>query len=95
MRRYLTTWIWYEDRLESLPSRYLAGLSVVCLTGLGTLTWAMLQFLDDLTFLLSDYDARIIFVLVQILLTSSAALWVLSCCLGALARRLVLRRRGL
>jgi hypothetical protein len=95
VREYFTTWLWYQDRLCSLSSRCLAGLSVICLAGLGTLGWALRQFLDDLAFLISENDAKSIFVVLEILLVSSAATWVLSCCLGALGRRLMLWLRGL
>ena len=95
MRRYLTTLRWYEDRLCSLSSAWLIALSLACLAGLGTLAFWMPQFFDDLTFLVSESDVRILATLLGLLLLTSAGLWVLSFSLAALGRRLVLYVKGL
>jgi hypothetical protein len=55
----------------------------------------MPQFFDDLTFLVSESDVRILATLLGLLLLTSAGLWVLSFSLAALGRRLVLYVKGL
>ena len=47
--------------------RSLVSISLVGLTGLATLGWALLQFLDNLAFLLAENDPRTMFVLLGIL----------------------------
>jgi hypothetical protein len=74
---------------------YLAFLSTSCLAGLALLSVAIYQFLDDAPFLVSDNDLRTALTLFDILLLFAAALWLLSFAVGALYRRIVLRRKGL
>lgn len=95
VRNYLTTFIWYQDRLCSLSSAWLIVLSLGCVIELGGLAFALYQFLDDLAFLLFEADLRIVGIFFGLLLVISIGLWVLSCCLGALGRRAVLYLRGL
>jgi hypothetical protein len=71
------------------------AVTVLCLAGLRLLSVELLQFLDDLAFLLSENDAKTIAIILDLLLVMSAALWLLSCCLGALARKWLLHLRGL
>jgi hypothetical protein len=63
--------------------------------GLGTLVAALRAFLEDLVFLLPENDFKTAAILLGFLVLTSKALWLLSCCLGALGRRLLLRLRGL
>jgi hypothetical protein len=56
---------------------------------------ALHQFLDDLTFLLVDNDLKSTLVLLELVLLASGSLWLLACCVATLARRLILRLRGL
>ena len=95
MRKHLTTWVWYEDRLCSLPSSCLLFLSFVCLVGLSALAFGLLGFWEDMAVLLGETDLRSDVIFLESLLMASAALWVLSCCLMALCRRFILARRGL
>jgi hypothetical protein len=95
VRKHLTTFRWYEDRLCSLPSRYLVCLSLSCFIGLGLLAYVAYQLGDDVPLLVSESDFKTAFALFDILLLTTAALWLLSCTLGALWRRFLLRRRGL
>ena len=95
MRKYLTTWLWYEDHLCSLSSSWLSALLFVSLAGVATLTLGLVQFWDDLAILIGENDARSVLILAESLILASAALWVSSCCLVALGRRLLLERRGL
>src|SRR4051812_22731441 len=96
VRKNLTTLLWYEDRLCSLSSTYLFFLSFFCLAVMGALAVGMREFLDDLTFLMTDSEgARAASLLLGLLLLWSSALWVLSCCLGALGRKWLLYIRGL
>lgn len=95
VRRYLTTLRWYEDRLCSLSSRWLASLSLVCLAGLGALLVWFSRFQDDLVPLMGEKDRGTVITLTGLLLLASAALWLVSVCLAALGRRLVLFLRGI
>ncbi len=95
MRRYLTTLRWYEDRLCSLSSKWLASLSLVCLAGLSALIAWFAQFQDDLVPLMGERDRGTVIILAGLLLLASAALWLVSICLAALGRRLVLYLKGI
>jgi len=95
VRNYLTTLLWHEDRLSSLSSKYLLALGLLSTAAVALLYRSLIQFLDDLTFLLSENDLGTALVLLTFLLVISTALWVVSCCFGALARRALLRIRGL
>ena len=95
MRTHITTLVWYADRLSSLSSPWLVVVSFLSLGGLGAAGMGIFEFLDDLTFLVSDTDLITIGVLLGLLLFASAAIWLLSCTLGALGRRLILYVRGL
>ncbi len=95
MRRYLTTLLWYEDRLSSVRSCWLVLLSLASTTGLFLLVVGLFDFLDELAFLVGENDFRTVLISFLFVLATSAALWVLSCCLGALSRRVLLRLRGL
>jgi hypothetical protein len=94
VRAYLTTWLWYRDRLCCLSSKWLLSLSLLCLAGVAADAAALHQFLDDLTFLLVDNELKSALVLVELMLLASGGLWLLACCLGTLARRAILRLRG-
>jgi len=94
-RKYLTTVIWFKDKLCSLPSVYLVLFCLACLLGLGALALLMFQFLDDLAFLIMDGDLTLAGIFFGLLLLTSIALWLLSCLLAALGRRLILYFRGL
>ena len=95
VRTYLTSWLWYQDRLCCLSSKWLLSLSLICLAGVAADAAALHQFLDDLTFLLFDNDLKSGLVLLEMVLLASGILWLLACCLGTLARRIILRLRGL
>ena len=95
MRTYLTTWLWYEDRICCLPAVCLFMLSILSASFLAVLVLGTRPFLDDLTFLFEDNDVTMAVVLAELVLLASAALWLLSCCLAALTRRLLLYIRGL
>lgn len=95
MREHLTTWLWYRDRLCCLSSKWLVALCLACLGGLAALAIGLYRFLDDLAFLLPDNDLASALVLLELLFLASGSLWLLGCCLAALARRVVLRLRGL
>ena len=95
VRKYLTHLLWPEDRLSSLSSRSLVSLILLCGLVLSTIALGTIQFLDDLAYLLAENDLMMALIVLQSLLVISAALWVLSCCAGALARRVLLRLRGL
>jgi hypothetical protein len=95
VRTYLTTWLWYEDRLCCLPAVCLFALTILSASFLTVLGLGARPFLDDLTFLFVDNDLTTAVVLAELVLLASAGLWLLSCCLAALARRLLLYIRGL
>ncbi|MFO1497546.1 MAG: hypothetical protein U1G07_03980 [Verrucomicrobiota bacterium] len=95
MRNYLTSLLWYEDKLSSLSSRWLFAIILLCGFALASLGVGLRQFLDDLAYLLSENDLTMAAIVLAALVVSSAVLWVLSCCVGALARRAVLYLRGL
>jgi len=95
VRRYLTTFVWYEDRLCSLSSVWLISLATACLGGLSALALWLPGFLDDLVLLVPENDVRPALITLELLLVASAALWVLACTLAALARRCWLALRGL
>jgi hypothetical protein len=95
VREYLTTWLWYRDRLCCLSSTWLLSLCVICAAGLAGVAAGLHQFLDDLTVLLPDNDLLTTLVLVELLLSGSGILWLLGCCLATLARRFILYLRGL
>jgi hypothetical protein len=65
------------------------------MAGLGGIAAGLLGLLEDLAFLLAENDFRIVLIALGFVLVAGAALWVLSCCLGALSRRLLLYLRGL
>jgi hypothetical protein len=95
VRNYLTTLIWYRDHLCSLSSAYLWMISLGSMAGLAGLAAGAIQFQDDLVFLLFDGDLTTVSVVFGLLLLISIALWLLSCCLAALGRRVILYFRGL
>ena len=95
VRNYFTTWLWYQDRLCCLSLRCLLILTALSGTVLAVLGIGTRRFLDDLTFLFVDSDVTSAAVSGELVLLASAALWLLSCCLIALTRRVVLHRRGL
>lgn len=95
MRNHFTTFVWFGDRLSSLSSAWLLLLSVLSLGGLAEGMTGLAQFLDDLVFLVSDNDLKTAILLLGLLLLLSTALWLLSCSLGALARKAILYIRGL
>ena len=95
VRKYVTTFVWYEDRLCALSSGWLVAVALLCLgalTGLGTYVPG---FLDDLVLLVPENDLRPALITLELLLVTSAILWVLACTLAALARRCLLAIRGL
>jgi hypothetical protein len=94
VRRYLTKLRWYEDRLCSLSSFWLVLLSLGCVAGLSLLAFWMAPLLDDLSLLAVEGDFRVLLTLLDIVLINSSALWLLSFCLAALTRRVVLCCRG-
>ncbi len=95
VRNYLTKLVWYQDRLCSLSSAWLVTIALGSVVGLAALAIGADQFMDDLTFLLGEHDARTASILFGFLLLGSIGLWVLSCCLGALGRRIMLYFKGL
>jgi hypothetical protein len=95
VRRHLTTWVWYEDRLSSLPSAVILGIACFSFAGLTLLGFVGIEFLDDLAYLVGENDVRSLIIVADLCVASGAAIWVLSCCLGALAHRVMLRLRGL
>jgi hypothetical protein len=52
-----------------------------------------LEFLDNLTYLAGENDLRSLGIIANLVLACGAATWVLSCCLGTLGHRMVLRLR--
>jgi hypothetical protein len=95
VRQYLTTWLWYRDRLCCLPSVWLVGFAFICTAVLAALAPGLHQFLDDLAILLAENDLRAALVVLGLVLLVSGSTWLLACCLAALAWRLVLQFRGL
>jgi len=95
VRNYFTTWLWYQDRLCCLSMACLLSLTALSTTILAVLAVGTRHFLDDLTFLFVDNDVTAAAVSGELVLLASAAVWLLSCCLGTLTRRLVLHLRGL
>lgn len=95
MRAYLTTLLWHQDQLSSLSSSYLVAVAALCLTILSGLGFGLFRFLEDLAFLLVENELGMALIALNVLLVGSAALWVLSCCAWALARRVLLYLRGL
>jgi hypothetical protein len=94
VRKYLTTWLWYQDRLTCLSVAWLSALTAFSAAFLAGLAVGTRHFLDDVTFLFVDNDMTMLAVSGELVLLASAAVWLLSCCLGALTRRLVLHVRG-
>jgi hypothetical protein len=92
VRRYLTTYLWYEDRLCSLSTAHLLLLSFLCLGVLSLLGHRWVQFMEDLAFLLSESDAATFFALLGLLLLTSVALWLLALASATLGQRLILSR---
>jgi hypothetical protein len=78
-----------------LSSACLFSLSLACLVGLGALGVQLFHFLDDIPFLLVESDAKTALTLFDLLLLTSIGLWLLSCCVGALVRRVLLYVKGL
>jgi len=64
------------------------------MAGLGALFWSMFQFMDDMAFLLAENEIKAA-ILLELILLVGTGFWLLSCCLGALLHRYLLRRRGL
>lgn len=95
MRTYLTKLIWFEDRLSSIGSGWLAALTLLCVTSLAALIGGLIGFLEDLAYLATENDFGMALISLGFVLMTGAALWVLSCCVGALSRRLLLYFRGL
>jgi len=94
MRKHLTTWLWYEDRLCSLSASCLVGLTLICAAGLVVLGFGLVQFWDDLAILVAENDLRSAFILAELIVLASAGLWVLSLCVATLGQRFWLVRRG-
>ncbi len=94
VRSHLTKLLWFEDRLSSLGLGWLVGLTLLGAGTLAGIAAGLLGFLEDLAFLLSENDFRIVLIALGFVLMAGTALWVLSCCLGALSRRLILYLRG-
>jgi hypothetical protein len=92
VRKYLTTYLWYEDRLCSLSTTHLLLLSFLCLGVLSFLGYRGVQFMEDLAFLLSEADAGTFFALLGLLLLASVALWLLALASATLGRRVILSR---
>ena len=93
MRNYLTPWLWYEDRLCSLPSVVLVFLCSLCFAGLGLLGFVGFEFFDDLAYLMAENDLRSAIIVSELVVASASALWVISCCLVELGNRLIRRFR--
>jgi len=94
MRRYLTPFLWFEDRLSSLRTAHLVILSVGCLAALGCAVLRALGLLDDFALLLTEDGLEIPAVLLGLFLLAAASLWLLACLLATLYTRLILRRKG-
>jgi hypothetical protein len=95
VRQYLTTCLWFRDRICCLSSKWLVALCVISVLLLAAVAGTLHSFLDDLTFLMTESDLRTALVLLELVLLASGSLWLLACCVAALGRRLVLQRRGL
>jgi hypothetical protein len=93
MRKHLTTFLWFEDKLCSLSAGRLATLSLACCAMTILLVLQALDFLDDLAFLLAENDAISFIAVLALLLMSSAALWLFFLTAVHLAQNLVLRGR--
>lgn len=94
VRNHLTKLLWFEDRLSSLGLGWLSALTVLGAGVLVGIAAGLLGFLEDLAFLIAENDFRIILIALGFVLIAGTALWVLSCCLGALSRRLLFYLRG-
>ncbi len=95
MRTYLTKLVWFQDRLCSLASAWLVTIALGCVIGLAAVAVGLIEFMEDLTFLLGDHEVRTASILFCFLLLGSIGLWVFCCCLAALARRVMLYLKGL
>ena len=95
MRSYLTPLRWFEDRLASLPTAHLAILSAGCLAVLGAVLAGAIGLREDLALLMADDGREILLALPGLLLLAGASLWLFSCLLAALYRRLLLRIKGI
>jgi len=95
MRNYLTPFLWFEDRLSSLPTTHLVVFSVGCLAALGSVIVQALGLSDDFALLLADDGRDVPLALLGLFLLAAASLWLVSCLLATLGRRLLLRLRGL
>jgi hypothetical protein len=92
VRKHLTKFLWFEDRLCCLSTAQLLILCLGCFGILIFLLFRALDFLDDLAYLLAESDAASFLAVLGILLLSSAALWLFSLTLAQLAQRVRNRR---